>query len=87
MPAMTLRQWNFAWEQKEEETSSLDYQRDNKVAGAYSTVPDSQTARCTSDKKACHAVAEAMMALECGDGDDSTSNCSYLWLLRYSINY
>lgn len=78
MPAMTLRQWNFAGEQKEEETRSLGYQRDNKVAGEYSAALDSQTARCTSDKKACHVAAEAMMALECGDGDDSTSNCLYL---------
>jgi hypothetical protein len=47
MPATT--QWNFAVEQEEEETRSLDYQKDNKVADVLSAAPDSQTTRYTSD--------------------------------------
>lgn len=87
MPAMTLTRWSSVVGQEEAGIMSLGYQTGSTVAGVYSAAPDSRKVHCISDMRASHAAAEARAALVCGDADDWTSHCLYLWLYCYSINY
>jgi hypothetical protein len=79
-PAMILRRWSCVEVQEEAGITSLGYQTGSTVAGVYSVAPGSRKVHCTSDMRACRAVAEATVAPECGDADDLTSHCLYSWL-------
>lgn len=76
---MTLRRRSFVLAQEEAGIASSGYQTDSTVAGGYSVAPGLQTVHCTSGMRAFRVAVEATVELVCGDADDWTSHCLYLW--------